>query len=86
MATKNFPMRIVTGLAGWVWVARVERQGDEFLLHESRCIRRWGKPLAELANSGPGASTVLEEALNGVKRLNILAVIAQDDCEERNWK
>lgn len=86
MAPNRLPLRIVTGLAGWVWLARVERQGDEFWLHDSRCIRRWGKPLAELANDGPSSSTTIEAQLKGVKRLNVLAVIAQDDCDESNWK
>ncbi len=86
MTTKRLPLRIVTGQNGWVWVARVEREGDEFLLHSSRCVRRWGKPLAELANDGPGPNTVLETELKGVKRVHVLAVISQDECQEASWK
>lgn len=47
---------------GWVYVGEVSQNGDDYLLSNGACIRRWGtsKGLGEIAKAGPTANTELE--------------------------
>ncbi len=54
--------RIAVLQRGWVYIGRVFQQGDDYVLTNGACIRRWGtsKGLGELAANGPTANTELE--------------------------
>lgn len=77
--------QIVIAQRGWVFVGNVERSGDDVIITNANCIRRWGttKGLGELAAGGPKSVTVLDPL--GTVRLHALAVVASIDCEESKW-
>lgn len=79
------PLRIVVAQRGWVFVGRISQDGDEVVVSEAKCIRRWGtqKGLGQLAANGPQSSTILDET--GTVRLHALAIVAQIDCAEEKW-
>jgi len=70
---------------GWVFVGEVERSGDDVIITNAKCIRRWGTTngLGQLAANGPQKATVLDDM--GTVRLHQLAVVASIDCEARKW-
>jgi exosome complex RNA-binding protein Rrp4 len=78
-------MRIVIGQRGWVWIGKYAQTGDEVVLSDARCIRRWGtsKGLGEIAQGGPTKTTVLDPA--GTVRLHRLSVVATLDANEEAW-
>lgn len=77
--------QIIIAQRGWVFVGDVTTTGDNVVIENAQCIRRWGttKGLGELATNGPTKSTVLDSM--GTVRLHALAVVAAIDCEEGKW-
>ena len=77
-------IRIVIGQRGWVWVGRYAEDGDQVVLTDARCIRRWGtsKGLGELV-SGPTKTTVLDPA--GTVTLHRLGVVASYEADVAAW-
>lgn len=78
--------QIVIAQRGWVFVGEVERSGDDVIITNAKCIRRWGTTsgLGQLAANGPQKATVLDDM--GTVRLHQLAVVASIDCDEaRKW-
>ena len=71
--------KIVIGMYGWVWVGQVEQIGDELVVHDAQCVRRWGTRhgLAEIACNGPTAETVLDAP--STLRVHRLAVVGLYD-------
>lgn len=47
---------------GWVYIGEVTQSGDDYLILNGACIRRWGttKGLGEIASNGPTDNTALE--------------------------
>lgn len=78
-------LRIVIGQRGWVWIGRYAEDGDEVVLTDARCIRRWGttKGLGELV-AGPTKTTVLDPA--GTVRLHRLGVVASYEADAAGWE
>lgn len=77
--------QIVIAQRGWVFVGDVETAGEQVIITNAQCIRRWGttKGLGELATGGPKSATVLDTM--GTVRLHALAVVATLDCEASKW-
>lgn len=77
-------MRIVIGQRGWVFVGRYSVDGDEVILTDAKCIRRWGttRGLGELVK-GPTSKTVLDAA--GTVHMHRLAVVATIEVDEAKW-
>lgn len=57
-------MRIVALPAGWVFVGEWNDRGDEIVLLDAICVRKWGtkQGLGQLALQGPQKETVLDPA------------------------
>ena len=87
-ATKssNDGFRIVVLDRGFVYAGQVEMQGDWLVIHNARCIRRWGttKGLGELAANGPTRTTALDDA--GTVRAPMRAVIHLIDSDAGKWQ
>lgn len=80
-------LRIVVLQRGWVMVGRLERDGDECILHDAAVIRRWGttRGLGEIAADGPTDSTQLDPCYGEV-RFHILTVVAMIAASEERWR
>jgi hypothetical protein len=78
------PNQIVVLDRGFIYVGRVEIQGDMVTITNARNIRRWGtsKGLGELANDGPTPKTQLDTA--GTVTAPLRAVIHFIECK-REW-
>lgn len=76
---RSLGSQIVVLDRGWVYYSpRVEQEGDDLVLHDAKCIRRWGttKGLGELVN-GPTSETALDPAgLVVVPRRALIHMIA----------
>jgi hypothetical protein len=57
---RDLGKQIIVLHRGWVVAGYVTIKGDMVYVKDSQCIRRWGRPLGELATIGKGADTVLE--------------------------
>ena len=77
--------QIIIAQRGWVFVGDIATSGDNVVIENAACIRRWGttKGLGELALNGPTKSTILDYL--GTVRLHALAVVATIDCEAGKW-
>lgn len=77
--------QIIVAQRGWVFVGDVDKSGDDVIVSNAQCIRRWGttRGLGELAKNGPQKATVLDDM--GTVRLHALAVVATIDCEDAKW-
>jgi hypothetical protein len=75
------PQQIVIADRGWVWVGNSQVIGDQLVVENARCIRRWGttKGLGELAAGGPTPDTVLDPM--GRLVVPMRAVIGRLACE-----
>lgn len=75
--------RIVILDRGWVYVGTVKEKGDDIVIENARCIRRWGttQGLGELVN-GPLTDTRLEAPCTVITPKR--AVIHQILCL-KNW-
>jgi hypothetical protein len=78
-------LQIIIAQRGWVFVGNVERSGDDVIINNAKCIRRWGttKGLGEIALRGPTHDTVLDDM--GTVRMHALAIVATIDCKETKW-
>ncbi len=76
-------MRIVVLDRGWVVVGELTLKDNEYILLNSRVIRKWGTTdgLMQLANHGPTDKTVLEEI--GTIRFNAQSVVLQFEVEDK---
>ena len=81
------PVKICILQRGWVFVGRLERNGDACKLHDANVIRIWGttKGLGELAKEGPLSGTKLDKT-HGVVEFNDATMIACISCEESKWE
>jgi len=79
------PVAIIIAQAGWVFIGRVTREGDQVVIHEAQNVRRWGteRGLGQLAFEGPTPSTALDHY--GTVRLHVLAVVAAVECSREVW-
>jgi hypothetical protein len=77
--------QIIIAQRGWVFIGDVSRSGDDVVITDASCIRRWGttKGLGEIAANGPNKSTILDPM--GTVRLHQLAVVAAIDCASEKW-
>ena len=77
--------QIIIAQRGWVFVGDVTRTGDDVVISDAQCIRKWGttKGLGQLATDGPQRNTVLDPM--GTVRLHALAVVASIDCTGEAW-
>ena len=83
---KDSDIKIAILQRGWVFVGRVNQDGEFVTLKDAQCIRSWGttKGLGELAESGPTSSTKLDP--HGNVRFHILTSIALIDCNKSKWE
>ena len=83
----NGEIKIVILQRGWCMVGRLERNGDNYKLHNASVIRRWGtsRGLGELAENGPLPETKLDPC-NGEVEFDRLTVVATIACNEAKWK
>lgn len=81
------PIRIVILQRGWIFVGRIDYDGDDmYVLHDASVIRFWGtkKGLGEIATGGPITDkTVLDPA--GTVRFHVLTIVAQLDADYEKW-
>ena len=78
-------IRIVVLQRGWVYVGEYSAIGDEVMISNARCMRRWGTTggLAQLATQGPTPATELEAPCE--VRCHALAVISTIACVATVW-
>src|ERR1035437_939434 len=78
-------VKIVILQRGWVFVGKMEKDGDNCLLHNASIIRTWGttKGLGELSE-GPTLSTKLDKC-NGIVEFDKLTIVATIACDENAW-
>jgi len=78
-------IRIVIAQRGWIFVGEYSEEGEHAILHNAKCIRRWGttKGLGQLAEDGPQSSTILDHA--GVVRVPMASKIADIACIGGKW-
>ena len=71
---------IVIAHRSWVFVGDVNVIGNDLVIENAFCIRRWGTTngLGQLALSGPTAKTVLDKY--GTVTIHILAVVGRINC------
>lgn len=83
--TATHPLQIAVLDRGFVYVGRVETQASGIVIHEARCIRRWGTDagLGQLALGGPREATKLDPA--GTVRAPASALVHLIDCVEVAW-
>lgn len=79
-------MKICVLDKGWVFVGQLEKDGDDYLLINAQCIRRWGttQGLGELAMKGPLPETKLEKT--PLIKFNKSQLIFTISCDESKWK
>ena len=77
--------KIIILQRGWIYVGRLERDGNECKLHQASNIRLWGttKGLGELVN-GPLTTTKLDKC-NGVVEFNYLTVVCTLAVNPEKW-
>lgn len=80
------PAKIVILQRGWVMVGRLERKGNDCVLHQASVIRIWGtkKGLGEIASNGPTKDTVLDKT-GGVVEFDYLTIVASISINESQW-
>ena len=78
-------VKIVILQRGWVFVGKMEEDGDNRLLHNASIIRNWGttKGLGELSE-GPTSNTKLDKC-SGIVEFDKLTVVATIACDENAW-
>ena len=83
-STTNYPMRIVVGHRGFIWIGNVTENGDQVVIENARNIRKWGttQGLGQLVN-GPTPDTKLDQV--GTVRLHQFGVIATYDVNSEAW-
>lgn len=86
MKTPSGTLQILVIKLGWVLIGQVTETPDEFLIINTRCIRKWGTKagLGELALQGPRKDSVLDFV--GVARVNRGAVLFRIDCDPPKWE
>lgn len=57
---KEMGKQIIVLHRGWVIAGHVTIIGETVYVKDSQCIRRWGRPLGELATLGKTNDTILE--------------------------
>jgi len=79
-------MKICVLKKGWVLIGHLEIDGDEYLLINVSCIRRWGttEGLGELAFKGPLPHTKLDKL--PLVRFHKNQLIFTLLCDETKWK
>lgn len=79
-------LQIVVLDKGFVFVGKVEFEDNFILIHDAKCVRRWGTKagLGELALKGPLEETILDHT--GELRAPMSAVIFQISCNTSAWK
>jgi len=78
-------VKIVVLQRGWVYIGRLERNGNDCKLHNAYCIRVWGttKGLAELVN-GVTSSTKIDKC-DGVVEFDWLTTIFTITVNAKSW-
>lgn len=78
-------IKIVVLQRGWVYVGRFSRNGNDCMLTNASCIRRWGttKGLQELVN-GVTSDTVLDKC-EGVVEFDWLTVVHTITVNPEKW-
>lgn len=73
------------GQRGWVFVGDFATEGEQIVLSNAKCVRKWGttKGLGQLALAGPTKDTVLDEC--GTVRMHQLAAVGTIDCKPEVW-
>lgn len=81
MAPGMGPQQIVIADRGWVYVGKSREVGDQLVIEDARCIRRWGttRGLGQLAADGPTPDTTLDPM--GLLVVPMRAVIARIACK-----
>lgn len=79
-------IKIVVLQRGWIYIGRLERNGNDCKLHNAYNIRTWGttKGLPELVN-GATASTKLDKC-EGVVEFDWLTVVHTISVNADKWK
>lgn len=78
-------IKIVILQRGWVYVGRLERDGNDCKLYNASCIRTWGttKGLQELVN-GATSKTILDKC-EGVIEFDWLTVVHTITVNQSKW-
>jgi hypothetical protein len=78
-------VKIVVLQRGWVYIGRLERNGNDCKLHNAYCIRVWGttKGLPELVN-GATSKTTLDKC-DGVVEFDYLTVVYTITVNAKSW-
>jgi hypothetical protein len=78
--------QIIIGQRGWVFVGDVKKEGDEIVIENASCVRKWGTPgkgIGYLASEGPQLNTVLDPC--GKITIHQLAVVGRITCNAEKW-
>jgi hypothetical protein len=79
--------QIIIAQRGWVFVGDVKLEGEEIIITNASCVRKWGTPgkgIGFLAAEGPQPTTVLDAC--GTVTIHKLAVVGRITCNADNWK
>lgn len=79
-------IKIVILQRGWIYIGRLERNGNDCKLHNASNIRTWGtsRGLPELVH-GPTSKTVLDKC-DGVVEFDWLTVVHTVTVNQEKWK
>jgi len=79
-------IKIVILQRGWIYIGRMERQGNECKLFNASIIRKWGttKGLGELVH-GPLQETILDKC-DGMVEFHYLTIINTICVDPEKWK
>ena len=79
-------LKIVVLDRGFVVVGLVSTDGDNIVIDDCSCVRRWGtsRGLGQLAAEGPQTETKLDKQPRTT--VNKLQVVQMIDCEAAKWK
>lgn len=81
-----YEKQIVIAQRGWVFVGDVTKEGDEIIVQNASCIRKWGTPgkgIGFLATDGPQPNTVLDAC--GTVTIHQMAVVGRITCNAEKW-
>lgn len=79
--------QIIIAQRGWVFVGDTRKEGDEIIIENASCIRKWGTPgkgIGHLAAEGPQPNTLLDYC--GKVTIHQQAVVGRITCNFENWK
>jgi len=79
-------INIVVLLNGWIYVGKLEKNGNEFTLSNCANIRKWGTTggLGQIAKDGPTDNTIMDKS--EPITFNEVNMIHSIKCNGEKWK